>query len=357
MQYLISENPVLKLTDVFAPRTAALPAPLDRSGTRFFGFARAALYAGLQMLGVRPGDNILLPAFICEVVMMPLLRLGVEARFYELDQSLGVILHSAKSLIDERTKALLAVNYFGFPQDLSKLRSFCDENNLYFVEDSAHGLLSCVGSRPLGTFGDISILSIRKTLPLPNGAALIVNNTSLLERKSEVVELPTTAPTNLAQFALRNGIRAIERRTSIRLAASLKGALGHTHYGLVAEPASGGASGDVTTFDNPPLSRFAMYLLHRVDVEKIRGERRRAFMFWRDEVARSIDSAKPIFTDLPDGVVPFALPLVARDYRKLQRDLYNIGVECRDYTTVPAGSPGWEYAERVVLVPLHYLGR
>ena len=64
MQYLISENPVLKLTDVFAPRTAALPAPLDRSGTRFFGFARAALYAGLQMLGVRPGDNILLPAFI-----------------------------------------------------------------------------------------------------------------------------------------------------------------------------------------------------------------------------------------------------------------------------------------------------
>jgi hypothetical protein len=32
-------------------------------------------------------------------------------------------------------------------------------------------------------------------------------------------------------------------------------------------------------------------------------------------------------------------------------------VECRDYTTVPAGSPGWEYAERVVLVPLHYLGR
>src|SRR5690242_16211062 len=107
MQYLIPENPVLSWPDLFRPPVSALPSPLDGPGVSLFGYARAALYAGLQMLGVRAGDNVLLPAFICNVVMIPLLKLGVEARFYELDENLEVILSSAKSLIDRRTKALL----------------------------------------------------------------------------------------------------------------------------------------------------------------------------------------------------------------------------------------------------------
>ena len=88
-------------------------------------------------------------------------------------------LDDAQTLLDGRTRALMTVNYFGFAPDFERIRGFCDEHGLYFVEDNAHGFFSRRGERPLGTFADIAIESFRKILGLLDSAALIVNAPTL----------------------------------------------------------------------------------------------------------------------------------------------------------------------------------
>ncbi|MBI1911112.1 MAG: DegT/DnrJ/EryC1/StrS family aminotransferase [Deltaproteobacteria bacterium] len=141
----------------------------------FFGYARTALEYGFRYLGLQNGDEVLYPDLICDVMMVPCTRLGINVRFYRVNESLEPDFESISGLIRKKTKAILAVNYFGFPQEMKKLREICDRHGLYLIEDNAHSFLSRSEGSFLGLQGDISILSFRKLIPVVNGAALLVN--------------------------------------------------------------------------------------------------------------------------------------------------------------------------------------
>jgi hypothetical protein len=69
------------------------------------------------------------------------------------------------------------VDYFGFTQDIKPFQEYKEKYNSIIIEDNAHGFLSCDKSgNQLGSRGDFGLLSIRKTIALPNGAALLINN-------------------------------------------------------------------------------------------------------------------------------------------------------------------------------------
>ena len=72
---------------------------------------------------------------------------------------------------------MLAVNYFGFAQDLSPFREYCSTSGATLIEDNAHGFLSKDSAgNLLGTRANLGITSIRKTFRLVNGAALYVSS-------------------------------------------------------------------------------------------------------------------------------------------------------------------------------------
>jgi len=76
----------------------------------------------------------------------------------------------------QRCKAVLAVNYFGFAQDLAPFREYCLQTGATLIEDNAHGFLSKDSDgNLLGTRTGLGITSIRKTVRLINGAALHVS--------------------------------------------------------------------------------------------------------------------------------------------------------------------------------------
>jgi len=80
-------------------------------------------------------------------------------------------------LNSQRCKAVLAVNYFGFAQDLSPFREYCSTTGATLIEDNAHGFLSKdTAGKLLGTRAHLGITSIRKTFRLVNGAALYVSS-------------------------------------------------------------------------------------------------------------------------------------------------------------------------------------
>src|SRR3569623_1184814 len=148
-------------------RQAAAPG-----GVRFYSLARHALVAGLRLYGIGQGDKVLLPEFICRDVLGALAAVGAQPVWYPV----GPDLQPSRAPSEwPDARAVLAVNYFGFPQPLDPFRDYAAKQGAVLIEDNAHGFLSRDESGHwLGTRGDLGISSLRKTLLMSDGAMLMV---------------------------------------------------------------------------------------------------------------------------------------------------------------------------------------
>ena len=155
----------------------------------FFSHGRIAIFEGLKILGGRGAINYLVPAYICQSAVEPFQKLGIEVRFYEVDDNLRPETAAIKAKIDQKTIGIMIVNYFGFPQYLEEVKSICKESGLFLIEDNAHGFMSQKGGQLLGTMGDIGVSSIWKHLLIPNGAVLYINNNNLAENAKNIIAL------------------------------------------------------------------------------------------------------------------------------------------------------------------------
>jgi dTDP-4-amino-4,6-dideoxygalactose transaminase len=180
----------------------------------YFAFARHAMVEALRQSGIGNGDRVALPGFICRDVLASIHALGALPVFYEVDESLR-----ATTLDDlPQVKAIIAVDYFGFPQDLAPFREYCSRTSAKLIEDNAHGLFSRDDrSQLLGSRGDFGILSLRKTFHVATGAAL-------LARESAGIDMPCVERSEGAH-ALRFTLSRFERRTGIPTLAGMRAAI------------------------------------------------------------------------------------------------------------------------------------
>ncbi len=185
----ITEFPLLGPGDLLPPRIKGglFKTFYGREATLSY-FGRGALWAGVNSLKLSAGDNILVPAYHCGVEIEAVTMTGAELRYYDLKKDLSITAADLSPLIDAGTRAVLLIHYFGFPQPVEKIKALCSAKGIILIEDCCHALLSSLGEKPLGTFGDLAIYSQRKSLPLPDGGALLVNNSALSPK------LPTEKP-------------------------------------------------------------------------------------------------------------------------------------------------------------------
>ena len=142
----------------------------------FFDLGRDALVCGLEALEVESGATILIPAYMCDSTIEPLRNLGYDIIFFDVREDLSFDLNMIESLIsNSNVAAILAVHYFGFPTNIEEIVELCQKNNVHVVEDCAHSFLTKICGKSVGSFGDISIFSMRKTLAIPDGGALKLN--------------------------------------------------------------------------------------------------------------------------------------------------------------------------------------
>src|SRR5207245_4601547 len=93
--------------------------------------------------------------------------------FFRVDGQMRADLDDARKRADG-VSCLYMIHYAGFPQDMAAARRLADELGVPLVEDCALSLLSRDGEKPLGSFGDLSVFCLYKTLPVPNGGLLLV---------------------------------------------------------------------------------------------------------------------------------------------------------------------------------------
>jgi dTDP-4-amino-4,6-dideoxygalactose transaminase len=289
------------------------PFPLDQSGWRVFRRARQGLYHGVKALGLQSGDEVLVPAYHHGSEVQALVDAGLVCRFYEITEDLTPDTGELDALLSSRTRALHLVHYFGFPQDASRWRSWCDQRRLLLIEDAAQAWLSSWQGRPVGSLGDLAIFSVYKTFGVPDGGLVIARR-----------PLPRPAgPGPLgARAVLSSHLRWLWQRWPWDDGSH--GSRTNSRY----DPATDFALGD----PGSPPTRLTAALLSRVSAERTRLHRRRNYRYM---LARLQDPVQTVFPDLPEGAVPFFFPVRGADKAALLRRLEGHGVAALDVWSVP----------------------
>jgi hypothetical protein len=280
---------------------------------RFFSLGRYAMRDALRYAGVRPGDIVLLPSFICRDLLSAIAELNARARFYDVDQTLKPIHLDSNT----RPKAIVVVNYFGFAQDLKKFREFAAKTGAVIIEDNAHGYLSRDDeNQPLGHREKFGITSFRKTLHVENGAIL---NTSMRDHEIDS-QLPYSESQSFGRNKFLHLISNFEARTNIPAVAIVR--FFSRFFRLITTgsklPRSDKyAETKIPGIPNP--TRQSVEFLQQLDATAEVARRRNLYQRLQPQVVAA--GAKLIFERLPVNTCPYGLPIFATPdiRRKLEK--------------------------------------
>ncbi|MEX0807210.1 MAG: DegT/DnrJ/EryC1/StrS family aminotransferase [Dongiaceae bacterium] len=175
----------------FKPRFSKSPPPVETAtpapaisgsdplaGLGRYSHGRTALQYGLAAGGLRAGDRVLVPDFVCDAMVLPLQQLQLVPVYFPVESDLQPRWSALDSLASDDTRALVMIHYFGIPQAVDRYRDFCRGRNLILIEDNAHGFGGRFEGEMLGTLGDIAISSPWKNFAIRNGGLLYVAGAS-----------------------------------------------------------------------------------------------------------------------------------------------------------------------------------
>ena len=162
-----------------SPRCAAAraaPFPFDAPRATRYYFARNAVCHGARLLGLE-GREVLVPAYHHGVEVGALVAAGAVPRFVRVDGRMRLDLDDLERADRAaHPRASTSSTTPGSPSRWTSVRALARRRGLLVVEDCALSLLAAEGTRPLGSTGHLGVFCFYKTLPVPNGGALVVND-------------------------------------------------------------------------------------------------------------------------------------------------------------------------------------
>jgi hypothetical protein len=169
-----------------------------------FAHARTALWYGLQQLPMKRGQTMLVPDYICEVVLHPLQDLGIRVVFYPVNDNFAPDWEIIEKIqINKPAQAFLLVHYFGQPQDIERAKAFCNQNGLLLIEDNSHGYGGTLNGQLLGSFGDLGISSPRKQLRSPSGGILFLRGKPINQITERLSDYQISRGKDFLRFLVR----------------------------------------------------------------------------------------------------------------------------------------------------------
>ncbi len=169
----------------------------------------AALHVCLQLAGVEPGDEVLLPSLTFVATANAVRYRGATPHFVDCSATtLGVDAaalhdyladlveprdgHACNRHTNARISALVVMHAFGHPADLDPLLDLCRRHRIRLIEDAAESLGSYYKGRHTGVYGDLAALSFNgnKVITTGGGGAILTQDGELARRAKH---LTTTA--------------------------------------------------------------------------------------------------------------------------------------------------------------------
>jgi dTDP-4-amino-4,6-dideoxygalactose transaminase len=135
----------------------------------------AALHLALLAMGIGPGDEVIIPSYVCAALLHAVQYAGAQPVPAETDPlTYNIDPADVKKRITKRTRALIVPHMFGLAADLDRLLKL----DVPVIEDCAHAAGATYHQKPLGTFGDAAIFSFYATKMMATGEGGMVTSKS-----------------------------------------------------------------------------------------------------------------------------------------------------------------------------------
>ncbi len=142
----------------------------------------AALHLALIAAGIKPGDEVIVPAFTMAASWMAVMYLGAKPVFVDVDPDIYTIDPSLiESAITSKTKAIMPVHIYGHPADMDRVIEIAKKHNLLIIEDAAEAHGATYKGKMVGSIGDINAFSFyaNKIITTGEGGMCTTNSDEL----------------------------------------------------------------------------------------------------------------------------------------------------------------------------------
>ena len=161
--WLTTGPKVAEFEAIFAESVGAREAVAVSSGT-------AALHAAMYVLGIGPGDEVIVPAMTFAASANCVIYQGGTPVFADVDkETLLVDPEQVEAKVTRRTRAIIAVDYTGQPCDYDALQAIARRYDLILVTDACHSLGGGYKGSPVGSLADISVFSFHPVKLITTG--------------------------------------------------------------------------------------------------------------------------------------------------------------------------------------------
>lgn len=163
----------------------------------FYWKGRVALYALLRAMGVKSGDEVILPGFTCVVVANAIKYTGARPVYVDVEKdSMNPSFDNFRRAVTAKTRVMLVQNTFGLSTQVDDISDYARSNGIFTIEDCTHGFGGTFKGKPNGSYCDAAFFSTQWNKPYSTGIGgfSVVNNTNLipdLEKVNSSLKNPT----------------------------------------------------------------------------------------------------------------------------------------------------------------------
>lgn len=274
--------------------------------------ARECLFVvGQHHSNIHKRKTVLMPNICCASMVQPFYQLGFEVFYYNINECFSVDEDNLLELL-KKDSLLLVMDYFGIPScSNSFLKKIKKEYSLSIVKDFTHSY-SCF-AKDNSTL-DYKIISLRKWLPIPDGAVLVSKMKLNIElnKDNDFATVFYTAMKNKAAYLITNDMRlkndylAMFKTCSDRLKETIV-------------PTS--------------ISEISEDILRKIDIDSVFKKRKRNYIYLYKQLSKDKNIERIVFKPQES---PFCLPILVCEKRdELQKYLSERGVYCQVLWPLP----------------------
>lgn len=144
----------------------------------------SGLFLLVKSMEIGTGDEVITTPFSFVASTNCFLMTGAKPVFIDIDpKTLNMDVEKVEKAITPRTKAIMAVDAFGQPINMKKLREISDKYNLYLIEDSCEAIGSEYAGYKAGSLGDAAVFGFypNKQITTAEGGVIVTNNERLAQ--------------------------------------------------------------------------------------------------------------------------------------------------------------------------------
>jgi perosamine synthetase len=144
-----------------------------------------AIHLALMALGVKAGDEVIVPEITWIATAEPVLYIGAKPVFVDVtEDSWCLDPEKLEAAITQKTKAIIVVHVYGNLCNMNEIMAIAKKHNLVVLEDAAEGLGSEYDGKKAGSIADAGVFSFHgtKTMTTGEGGILVTNNETVYEK-------------------------------------------------------------------------------------------------------------------------------------------------------------------------------